>query len=325
MPPKTRKNRSGLPSTKTILPPNPSDDRPSSHDSTHHDTIRSHSTNSFAIFSEDKSITNDDESHQVKDPPSFPHANARSQPSTTTDPHDSNKPSSTSSYASIDNYMTSYASVAKRNLDPKMHSPTDPSSNQSPDHNHSLDDRFRSVLGMIEMQQTQLSNADKANTLRYNHLDTTTSFITTQLDQQKQSTQMILKQLDSQNSVLNNLISSSMNQSHKIAPSSNQSCDDTKLTTKVEAVDAHQSVIPTNDSLFGSCDHKPSNGSHPHSDTHSVGHEPTHKVPHLPTTSTNIFGSNEFALACSGKIKFSEIESSLKTKKLNNDTDIQME
>jgi hypothetical protein len=81
--------------------------------------------------------------------------------------------------------------------------------------------------------------------------------------------------------------------------------------------------IPHSSSLSVPDPHKSYPGSktvHPSSDV--PPHTPPSKIdPDLSlVSSNNIFGSNEFAVACAGKIKFSKMENTLKTKKLENDT-----
>jgi hypothetical protein len=311
MPPKTRKTRNGLPPSKTIsIPQKPSDDRPSSNGSVNQDQLHHHSTNSFAILNSNE--INDDESHQVKNPPSFPHANSRSQTTGTSD--DQPKPSSATSFTSIDNYMTSYASVTKKNIE------------QPSDSQPSLDDRFHSVLQMIQMQQTQMNNSDSANKLRYDQLDSTTSFISNQLKHQTESTNAILQQLGTQNNALSGLITSSKHPSVTSHMNKDQSCLQPSSFPKVEQNNHDNSVTSPHDCPTDSRFHKPTteNTTSSTSDPSIPTNQP-HKLTNQNFSTSNIFGSNEFALACSSKIKFSEIESSLKTKKLKDDSDLQME
>jgi hypothetical protein len=272
------------------------------------------SSNSFAILNDDINDFPDDNNHQVKDPPTFPHANARSQSLTQVDMNEPTKPSSASSYTSIDCYMGSYANATKRNL-PRDSQPND----DSPTSPVSLDDRFHSVLRMIQLQQTQMTNADTANKIRYNQLDSTTSLISRQLEE---SNKNIMKQLGSQNNVLNELITSSMSSSgHPTGTKQHQSTSSIP-TPKIEPTDMSKGPDPTHDCPTVPTTHM----SNPSNKVHSLEQQTdsTHKFSNHQG-SPNIFGTNKFSLACTGKIKFSEIESSLKTKQLKDDSDIQME
>jgi hypothetical protein len=182
----------------------------------------------------------------------------------------------------------------------------------------SLDQRFHSMLQMIQLQQQQqqqqqLAYSSDASDLRYTQLDNTTTHIHQEIEQQSASSHKILERLDSHHSAINDLIHS---KEVPLAPlPSHDSVKDT----------ANQNVRPLSPPFFTSHSHHPgSQYTIPPCRTDCPS--PLHKF-HQPSPkpSNNIFGSNVFALACSGKIQYSVIEMALKTKVLIDDSTLQLE
>jgi hypothetical protein len=295
MPPKTRKHRSDSVSLKsTTKPLKSSSERPQSSGKNYAEaTAPSRSSaNSFAALSTD--VDMDVSSKADDDPDVFPPLSSFDRAS---------KPSSAPVLSTHNTSDSSTRLSQHPSSSDALHAPIATT----------LDQRFHSMLQMIQLQQQQLTHSSDASDLRYKQLDQTTTRIHQEIERQSASSHQILERLDSHHSAINHLIHS------KEVPLPPLTSHDSSKD------DVNQNVRPLSPPLYTSHSH--------HTDSQytmaSRGNErqtPPHKSSHSsPKPSNNIFGSNVFALACSGKIKYSAIETALKTKVLVDDSTLQLE
>jgi hypothetical protein len=292
MPAKTRKHRSDSVNLKPPKPMKSSSERPLSSGKNYAEATAHPrpSANSFAPLSTDVDI--DASSKADDDPDDFPPLSSFDR---------ANKPSSAPAL-SVNNSELSNPPSQHPYADALQKTPT-----------ISLDDRFQSMLQMIQLQQQQLTHSSDASDLRYRQLDNTTTRIHQEIERQSASSTKILERLNSHHSAINHLIHS---KEHSIAPLPSHDSINNAV---------NQNVRPLSPPVFA---------THSHHQNHEFTipphgiktQSPTHKAsPPSTKPSNNIFGSNIFALACSGKIKYSAIETALKTKVLVDDSTLQLE
>jgi hypothetical protein len=130
-----------------------------------------------------------------------------------------------------------------------------------------------------------------------------------QLEMQSTTNNSILEKLDKQQNVIHDFIASNKH----LKESYNQPSHDSSLN--------HGPSPPSSPSMTQVP--MSNHGAH----CFSLEQDPPHKLPiiHSQNPTKNIFGNNKFSLACSEKIKYLEIKSSLKIKSLDDDSVIQLE
>jgi hypothetical protein len=208
--------------------------------------------------------------------------------------------------------------------DPIIHAPNVPKHNSclSIDHDHvpsvpvvdstppsMLDNQINSLFELICLQQHQIKNNDQAHALR--------------LQKITDSTDWIAKSVKTQNKAIIQIMHS--NQCPVPPTTSHPSVHKVVSNTTPPQFDEYSindETNPTNDNNTDTAhiEDVPIQQKHPHLKN------PPHISTHNSQPSSNsLFNNNEFLIACSGKIKFSAIESALQKRTLDNDSIQKME
>jgi hypothetical protein len=164
-----------------------------------------------------------------------------------------------------------------------------------------IDRRFSNMLELFQLQQAQSAQSHQKQDIYFQKLS--------------KSNHLIMNSIVSQNNVICKFIDTSVqNDPHsKVLPPTHVQSDTSPCSQPQTS--ATSLSVPDQ--------HKPHDTTPPdHHSSFIPPHKSSTKSDPDPSlaSSNNIFGSNEFVLACASKVKFSEIENTLKTKKLENDS-----
>jgi hypothetical protein len=253
MPPKTRKHRSGSAYAHPApVLKQPSTDRPSSSGRAYADVASTTtSSNSFGPLA------------SPDDPPLSPTKLSHLEPLRMTKPKhlasDLERHRNLSSVPVSDDHpsFTDRGPFATESPDDII--TNDPSSDlPSSNDETTLDDRFRSVLSMIQMQQVQMNQTNQATSARYDIMSDSHKIMSKQLEMNSVATTDILDKLTTQNNVINDFITSN-NKSTSL--SSHRSHDSSMK---------HDTEVHSNPNL-----HNDSSSIHGTRSSSSISHHPT--------------------------------------------------
>jgi hypothetical protein len=172
-------------------------------------------------------------------------------------------------------------------------------------HLNDLDKRFYNMLELLQLQQSQTTRTNEKQDIYFRKLS--------------DSNELIRQSIESQNNVFSKLVGSL----HQLPPDEKPPSIPDKAPNTIPYLP--KAPVTSHHSSGLSVPHQPiapSGNLHHCPPQENISHNFSKNAKSDPSlaSSPNIFGSNEFALACAGKIKFSEIESSLKSKSLEDDS-----